>query len=249
MHIRTETVAILSLISFILTGCYSSNPKDIEAFTKPQNVNVSTDEYILQPPDEIEIHCSKVPEVDLQVQQIRPDGKVSFESLGEIDAAGKTPKQLANTMRAKILELYKLSGDNPIDVRITVYRSKFYYVIGQVTHPGPQIYTGRDTVLNALSLAVPTVLAWEQRVQVVRPSSDKSVKPKIFEVNFDRMTAHGDTSKNVLLEEGDILYVPPTILAGIALVIEEFTRPITSTFSTVNVVYGTPAYREAGGGI
>ena len=99
MHIRTETVAILSLISFILTGCYSSNPKDIEAFTKPQNVNVSTDEYILQPPDEIEIHCSKVPEVDLQVQQIRPDGKVSFESLGEIDAAGKTPKQLANTMR------------------------------------------------------------------------------------------------------------------------------------------------------
>jgi len=240
MYIRTATVAILSLITICLTGCFSSNPKDIEAFTKPQNANVSCDEYILQPPDEIEIHCSKVPEVDLQVQQIRPDGKVSFESLGEIEAAGKTPKQLANTMKAKILELYKLSGENPIDVRITVYRSKVFYVIGQVTSPGPQLYTGRDTVLSALALATPTVMAWEQHVQVVRPSADKSVKPKIFEVNFDKMTFHGDTSTNVLLEEGDIIAVPPTILAAIALTIEEFVRPITSTFSTVNVVQGTP---------
>ncbi len=43
-------------------------------------------------------------------------------------------------------------------------------------------------------------------------------------------------SKNVRLEEGDVIYVPPTILAAIAKVVEEFVRPIGSAFSTVNIV-------------
>ena len=55
-------------------------------------------------------------------------------------------------------------------------------------------------------------------------------------MNFDRMIAHGDTSKNVLLQEGDIIYVPPTIFAAVAQVIEEFARPIGRAFSTVTIV-------------
>ncbi len=240
MRTRITIITILSLFMFCLTGCFSSNPKDIAAFIKPQQVNVTAENYILQPPDEIQILCSKVPELHEQIQQIRPDGKISFEAVGEIEAAGKTPVQLANSIRAKILELYKLSGENPIDVRITVFRSKYVYVLGQVGTPGPYPYSGRDTILSLLSQAGPTVLAWQGRIQIIRPSSDKNVAPKIFELNYDKMIAHGDTSKNVLLEEGDIIFVPPTILAAIAMKIEEFVRPIGSAFSTVNIVYGTP---------
>jgi len=210
----------------------------------PERVQVTAENYILQPPDEIEVHCSEVPEVDLQRQRIRPDGKISFEALGEIVAAGKTPRQLASNLRAKILELYKLTGDNPIDVRIIAYQSKYFYVLGQVYVPGPKLYTGRDTVLTAIAEAQPNPMAWVDRIQVIRPSSDKKVKPKIFEVNFDRMSAHGDTRKNVLLEEGDIIFVPPTVLAAIALKVEEFARPIGRAFSTVNVIAGPPAYRR-----
>jgi polysaccharide export outer membrane protein len=198
----------------------------------PHKVDVSSNQYILQPPDEIEIHCSKAPEIDLQRQQIRPDGKISFEAVGEIDAAGKTPVQVAEILRQKIIELYKLSGDNPVDVRVVAFRSKRYYVLGQVGAPGAQVYTGRDTVVGALALAgSPTVLAWLERIQVIRPSNEKNVRPKIFEVNFDRMSAHGDATKDVLLEEGDIIFVPPTVLAAVAMKIEEFIRPIARAFS------------------
>ena len=243
-HARAITVVFWSLIAVSLTGCFSSNPRDIEAFSMPERVQVTAENYILQPPDEIEVHCSEVPEVDLQRQRIRPDGKISFEALGEIVAAGKTPRQLASNLRAKILELYKLTGDNPIDVRIIAYQSKYFYVLGQVYVPGPKLYTGRDTVLTAIAEAQPNPMAWVDRIQVIRPSSDKKVKPKIFEVNFDRMSAHGDTRKNVLLEEGDIIFVPPTVLAAIALKVEEFARPIGRAFSTVNVIAGPPAYRR-----
>ena len=76
----------------------------------------------------------------------------------------------------------------------------------------------------------PQPLAWKERIQVIRPSGNKNIRPKIFEVNFDRMSAHGDTSKDVLLREGDIVYVPPTVLAAAAMVIEEIIRPIATSF-------------------
>jgi len=234
------------LLTFLasLAGCFSSNPADIEAFVRPAPAVVTAENYILQPPDEIEIHCSKVPEVHQQRQQIRPDGKVTFEALGEIRAAGKTPKELADILRERIILLYALTGENPVDVRVVAYESKMYYVLGQVYVPGPRVYTGHDTVLRALAEAQPNPMAWLERIQVIRPSSEKGVKPRIFEVNLDRMIAHGDTRKNVLLQEGDIVYVPPTVLAAVALKIEEFVRPIGRAFSTVNIVTGQPGDRR-----
>ena len=223
---------ILSLLTVSLTGCFSSNPKNLKAFLMPGKVDVSTRNYILHPPDEIEIHCSSVPEIDMQRQQVRPDGRIGFEAVGELYAVGKTPAQVADELRTKILELYQVEGDHPVDVRVVAFRSKRIYVFGQVGSPGAQVYTGRDTVLGAIALAgSPTILAWKERIQVIRPSANKNVKAKIYEFNFDRAAAHGDATKDVLLQEGDIIYVPPTILAAAAMLIEEFMRPIARSFS------------------
>jgi polysaccharide export outer membrane protein len=233
---QTIVVVILSVITISLTGCFSSHPKDIEAFLKPYEANVTAKSYALQPPDEIEIHCSKVPEIHLQRQQIRPDGKVSFEGLGEIEAAGKTPEQIADTLRSKVSELYTLAGDKPIDVRVVAYRSKLFYVLGEVERPGPKVYTGRDTAFSSIAAAGITVLAWEERTQVIRPSSNKNEKPKIFELNLQDMMIHGDASKDVLLQEGDIIYIPPTILASLGRTVQEVVTPISSTASTITVI-------------
>ncbi|MFZ0034924.1 MAG: polysaccharide biosynthesis/export family protein [Sedimentisphaerales bacterium] len=235
-YARAIIVVILSAATISLTSCFSSHPKDIEAFLKPYEVDVTAKSYALQPPDEIEIHCSKVPEIHLQRQPIRPDGKVSFEGLGEIEAAGKTPEQVADILRSKVLELYTLAGDKPIDVRVVAYRSKLFYVLGEVERPGPKAYTGRDTTLSAIAAANPTVLGWKEHIQVIRPSSSKDSRPKIFELNFDRMIAHGDVSKDVLLQEGDIIYVPPTIFAAIGKKVQEIVTPISTTASTITVI-------------
>jgi hypothetical protein len=90
-------------------------------------------------------------------------------------------------------------------------------------------------------------MAWEERVQVIRPSADEDVRPKIFEVNFDRMITHGDTSKDVLLQEGDIIYVPPTVLAAMAMKIEEFIQPIARAFSGYYIMQGRTGYGGVGG--
>lgn len=235
-----QLVLLMVLFSVLLVGCFSSNPKDIEYFSKPDEVVVSFQKYILLPADELEIHCINVPELNLQKQQIRPDGKVSFEGIGPVEAAGKTPEELAALLHEKALLLYSLSGENPIDVRIEVYRSSYYYVFGQVFFEGAKLCTGRDTVLSALATARLNNLAWKDHIQVIRPSADPNVKPRIFEVKYDKLVAHGDTSKNVLLHEGDIIFVPPTVLGGAGLVLGEFLNPIGRAFTAVSIAQPTP---------
>jgi polysaccharide biosynthesis/export protein len=230
-----------------LTGCFSSHPRDIEAFLKPHQANVTADKYLLQPPDEIEIHCARIPELNMQKQRIRPDGKVSFENIGEFMAAGKTPAELAASMQKQMATLYTLVGDQPIEVRIMTFQSKVYYVLGQVYTPGPKLYSGRDTVLSALAAAQPNPMAWQERIQIIRPSADASIKPRIFEVNFDRMSAHGDGIKNVLLQEGDVIFVPPTVLAAIGMKIEEIIRPIARAFTGVSIVQNGVSSPYVGG--
>ena len=241
MFFKSIKLTTLILIMTSLSGCFSSNPKDIRAFLKPYDVNVTAENYILQPPDEIQTFCTKVTGTSVsgihgQRQRIRPDGKISFEDIGDVEAAGKTPEQLAEILRLKLMEYYELTEESPIDVQIVAYQSKVYYVLGQVSAPGPRTYTGRDSFLNAITIAQPNPMAWIERIQVIRPSAHKDTKPEIFEINLDRMIAHGDTSKNVLLQEGDIIYVPPTVLGWMALKIEEFIRPIARAFSGAYIV-------------
>jgi protein involved in polysaccharide export with SLBB domain len=183
----------------------------------------------------------------LQRQRVRPDGKLSFEILGEFQAAGKTPAEVAADIKQKASTLYSLVGDQPIEVRVIAFKSKVFHVIGQVTRPGPKLYSGRDSVMSAISDAQPNPMAWLGRIQVIRPSEDEKVKAKIFEVDFDRMAAHGELGKNVLLQEGDVIYVPPTVLAALAMKIEEVIRPIARAFTGANIVQSGGANTNLGG--
>ena len=106
----------------------------------------------------------------MQRQRIRPDGKISFKELGEIEVAGKTPKEVSALIEGMVTELYALPGDNRIDVRVAAFTSKVYYVVGQVMRPGPRNYTGRDNLVTALTDAQPNSMAWEKRIQVIRLS-------------------------------------------------------------------------------
>jgi polysaccharide biosynthesis/export protein len=228
---RISMVAVGCVLAVMLTGCFSANSEDLKVFTKPQDAQVTADSYILQPPDEVTVISTKVPELQGttqtvgHTQTIRPDGYISFETMGEILVAGKTPREVAAIIAENMTKYYKFTTDNPIDVRVKNH-SKYYYICGEIRNPGAQIYTGRETTLSALAKGVITTAAWEERIQIIRPSKEVGGKSKIFEMNLKKVVEQGQMTTNVLLEEGDILYVPPTILTSIGRTVGEVTQPI-----------------------
>jgi len=235
---------------FVLPGCFSSNTEDLQAFTTPDLADVTMDQYVIQPPDQITVIASDIPELEGagttlgQTQTIRPDGKISYEKLGEIHVAGKTPRQVAEIISQKLAPLYKLDSQYPVDVRVSnpdaENSSKMYFMIGMVYNPGAIPFSGRETTLSAVSRAVPNDLAWKDNVQVIRPSPDPSQPSKIFTMNFKAMAEKGIMEGNVLLQDGDIIYVPPTILASIGLKVGELVRPTLSGGAAAAALSGTP---------
>jgi protein involved in polysaccharide export with SLBB domain len=237
-------LAVLSVCASLLAGCTQLDPAAIQAWQKPYETNVTAERYVVQPPDELELRCAQVPEVNMQRQRVRPDGKISFEVLGEFEVAGKTPEEISAMVGKRVQDLYTLPGDHAVDVRVVLFMSHVYYVVGQVGRPGPRTYTGRDDLLTSIAEAQPNSLAWQRRIRVVRPASQEGTNPFIFEVDYKKMVMDGDTSKDVLLKEGDIVYVPPTILAQVAMVIEEFISPVARAFYGYYLVTNPPVSNQ-----
>jgi polysaccharide export outer membrane protein len=231
------SLTILTL-GLLFCGCDACRSKDTGSFTLPHEANVTVAEYRLQPADEITIKSSRIPELHEQAQVIRPDGKVSYEIVGDISVAGKTPEEVAEILSKKISKTYKIQEEHPINVQVSAFQSKLYYILGQVREPGAKRFTGRETVMSAIAKAVPTFQAWEERIQLIRPSTGEEVEAQICKLNFHRMIKYGDMRKNVLLKEGDVIYVPPTILAAIGFTIGELVTPITGGLTAYGAVTG-----------
>jgi polysaccharide export outer membrane protein len=234
---------MLCLAATLISGCFSARPEDLSAFKTPDQADVTGEDYIIQPPDRITIIAKDVPELSGvgsqlgQTQQIRPDGMISYEKIGEIPVAGKTPRQVAELIAQRLAGLYKLTGEHPIDVRVE-NQSKLYYILGQVRQPGAKIFSGRETTLSAIAKAIPTDYAWKEQIQVIRPSRVEGEQSKIFALDYRKMVIHGQTEHVVLLQEGDIIYVPPTVFSAIGLTVGEILGPIFQGGRAVQMVSG-----------
>lgn len=215
------------LLVFLLTcsGC-ANRHEDLLKFLKDHEHSVTATEYRVGIPDAIGISAPRILEIDGTNQRVGVDGKISLRLLGSVRVVGLTPKEIA----AKLQEQLKPYYEEPkVQVVVTEYASKKYYLFGEVDHEGPCSYTGKDSVIDALSLAGLTFISWRSEIRVIRPDPDPEQVVKI-RVNLDHMMQTGDLRMNVLLEPGDIVYVPPTPLGWVGLRIQEVLYPFMPVF-------------------
>ena len=220
-------------VLFACTGCAAKN-LDMLHFLQEREHKVSAIEYRVGIPDAIAIAAPRALEIDGEVQQILPDGKINLRLLGQVKVVGMTAKEIAAKLEVLLGKYYV---DPKVRVRVVGYRSKKYYIYGESLAAGARPYTGRDTLLDAVLPAVPSFLTWTSRVKVIRPSHGETPVRTIV-VNVDRMLKTGDWSQNILLEPDDVVYVPPTPLAWFANKVREVFFPV----GPVVQAYVAPAY-------
>ena len=226
------TRASVALLPFLAVGAGCSDPKynDLKHFAQAHTQDVGDTSYRVEPPDIVSISSPTCPEVDNEIQQVRSDGKLSLRLIGEVKVSGMTPRELASKLEGLLKKYYT----NPnVNVQVAGYESRKIYVFGQVNAGGKMPYTGRDTILDVLSKAGPTQLAWGAQVKVIRPSAAADERHEIV-IDVDKMMQTGDTRNNYLLKEGDIVYVPPTPLAWMGLRMQELLYPFTPVMNGYN---------------
>jgi polysaccharide export outer membrane protein len=155
--------------------------------------------YVIGPADVLHITVWKEPELTGDVT-VRLDGMITVPLLGDVQAAGRGPSQLAASL---VTEFTRFVESPRVTVSVTQATSARVYVVGQMMKPGEFPLSGRMTVLKALALAGGfKEFAKPESIVIVR--EDQTVIP----FNYKRVADGKDVSQNVLLAAGDTIVVP-----------------------------------------
>lgn len=163
---------------------------------------VDVDNYLLGPEDAIEISVWKEPELTKQLI-IRPDGKVSYPLIGEIQAAGRTVKELREEISKR---LEKFVTDAQVTVLLLKAQHYKIYVVGKVNKPGEYVAGRPVTVMQALAMAGGlTPFAAPGRIVILRKSGDKE---QTLPFNYKEVARGRNLEQNRVLLPGDVVVVP-----------------------------------------
>lgn len=135
---------------------------------------------------------------------VRPDGYVSPPLLEDVRAAGRTAVELSQAIET----LYAEQGFDNVDVTVTLTaaRSSLAYLLGEIPTQGPLHLRGPIDAWRAIAEAGGFGPDADRRhVVVARTTEDEE---KRFVINFDTWRANRDRGENVMIEPGDIIYVP-----------------------------------------
>ena len=105
--------------------------------------------YHIGPEDVIEVIVWKEPDFSRQVL-VRPDGKISLPVIGDVQAAGLLPDELAKKLEQAIGQYVKTPK---VSVIVKEIHSRKVFVMGKVESPGAFPLQSEMTVLQAISLA------------------------------------------------------------------------------------------------
>ena len=176
--------------------------------------------YTLGPNDIVEITVRRHPEFSGEYA-INSEGKIEYKFVGDVVVEGLTKANLVERL-TEILEEYIIEPE--VDVTIMAYLSKVFYVVGEVGRPG-KFYMRGNTITTREALVqagLPMQTAALKGCRLIKPSQKGGNNYETF--NALKLLYEGDLSENLVMQPGDVLYVPSTVMAKIIRVISPVTN-------------------------
>lgn len=172
--------------------------------------------------------------------RVSETGTITLPFLGELPAAGLSPRELEEKIEAGLKGRYLL---NPrVTVSVSEFRGRQIAVMGAVNQPGAYpLKTNYTTVLGAISEAK-GVKDGADRIAYVLRARPRDGEPQPVTVDLDALLRSASSSHNVVVEAGDSVYVPEANVYYVAGEVEKrgvFTLRRDTTLSK--------AITEAGG--
>jgi polysaccharide biosynthesis/export protein len=161
-------------------------------------------EYRIGPGDQLEIFVFNQPELSVKVP-VRPDGLVSSPLVENMQAAGRTPSELAREMEKTLSQYVRSPTVNVIVTSFVGTYDAQIRVVGQAANPQSLPYRAGMTLLDVM-IAVGGLgkFAAGNRAKIVRNIDGKSTEIK---VKLNRLL-DGDVKSNVEMRPGDVLIIP-----------------------------------------
>ncbi|MFA5529954.1 MAG: XrtA/PEP-CTERM system exopolysaccharide export protein [Thiohalomonadaceae bacterium] len=199
-------LAAMAVFVAALTGCAAGGDRR-SGDTATDAKATESQEYRIGVDDLVAVNVWRDEELSVTMP-VRPDGKITVPLIGDVQAGGRTPQEVAKEIRTR-LSAYIRNPD--VTVILTELRSHQFLsrirVTGAVEQPMSMPYrqgmTALDAVLEAGGI---NAFAAPDRTKVFRRSQNGETK--IFNVFLGRILTQGDLGTNLDLRPGDVITIP-----------------------------------------
>jgi polysaccharide export outer membrane protein len=193
----------ITAVGMLVAGC-ESIPAPADSSVDRALANV--EEYRIGADDRVQVTVWRNPELSITAP-VRPDGRISVPLIGDVEAGGRTPGEVAESIK-RLLAVY--IREPSVAVIITELRSHEYLSRVRVTGavrtarsvPYRQGMTVLDVVLEAGGV---NDFASPNRTKLYRKLKDKM---EIFEIELGDILNKGRLETNLFLRPGDVITVP-----------------------------------------
>jgi polysaccharide biosynthesis/export protein len=199
------TGALLSSVLWAQAGSENAAPERASTPNPAPNAasKAHDDTFVIGNDDVLAINVWKEPDISRSVP-VRSDGKISLPLVGEVQAAGETPKKL----EVEIADRLKNYISEPeVTVMVQQINSQKFNVLGMVSRPGSFVLANSPTVLDAIALAGGfRDFAKQKSIYVLRQNSDGTQTRLPF--NYKEVIKGVKPEQNVRLQARDSVVVP-----------------------------------------
>ncbi|MDD5759904.1 MAG: polysaccharide export protein [Desulfobulbaceae bacterium] len=193
-----KSCGVIAVMFFVLTGFVANASAGQEATSSSE----TQAEYVIGLGDQLQIMVWKEPELT-QAMSVRIDGRISLPLVGDVEAAGKTIRDLKKILEGKYATVI---SEPAVSVMLVQSKSLRYYIIGKVAQPGEFPIDFPITVLQAIAKSG-GFQEWAKtdKISIVRREGGRET---ISSFNYEALVNGQNLEQNALVKPGDTIIIP-----------------------------------------
>jgi polysaccharide export outer membrane protein len=166
------------------------------------------DNYMIGAGDVLQVFVWGYEDLSTEVS-VRPDGYISTPLVEDMQAAGKTPTQLARSIETALAEFVRSPNVTVIVRQFVGEYNQQIRVVGQATEPKSLNYRSGMTLLDVMiEVGGLGEFAAGNKAKVVRKEGGREVT---INVRLKDLLNRGDMDENIAMKPGDVLIIPESI--------------------------------------
>jgi len=177
--------------------------------------------YKLTPGDVLEISVAGHEDMKKELP-VRPDGRISYIYVGDLVAGGRTVPELRSELETSLRAYMRYPQ---VAVVVRKAREAQFTIMGKVVRPGVYPINGPVSIVAAVALAQGLASGQYEgsTIEIADlPSSYLVRRNRVVPVDFERLIQRGDTTQDVVLEDGDYIYIPSSLAQEVFILGEVF---------------------------
>jgi len=214
--IKTKYLPALILVMLLVVQGCALGHHESGVVDAGENVNsgafegaAKVSEFIIGPGDKLEITVYRNDDLKRTVV-VSPGGRIILPLIGDIQATGVSIYELRDNITGRLARYIR---DPQVTIGVLSTQSQKVTILGEVRKPGFFQADGAMTVLEAISNAGGFTLDAKQRSVLLIRGGMKD--PILKKLDFESALSNGDLKDNFVLQRGDIIYVPRTLIANV----------------------------------